>query len=96
MKTRIQENEIKQFIKRCKLNNVSEFDDISNKILKILCTKLMFSLMSLFRIYVELSYHSLCFKIAHIIIFKKLNKKDYFDVKIFKFITLLNILNKTL
>jgi hypothetical protein len=95
-KSRIQENEIKQIIKHCKLNNVSKFDDISNKILKILCTKLMLSLMNLFQFCVELNYHSLCFRIAHNIIFKKFNKKDYFNVKIYKFITLLNILNKTL
>jgi hypothetical protein len=56
----------------------------------------MFSLMNLFRICVELNYHSLCFKIARIIIFKKLNKKNYFDIKTYKFITLLNMLNKTL
>jgi hypothetical protein len=95
-KTRIQENEIKQIIKRCKLNNVSKFDDLSNRILKILCTELILLLMSLFRVCVELNYHSLCFRIAHIIIFKKLNKKDYFDVKTYRFITLFNTLNKTL
>jgi hypothetical protein len=95
-KSRIQRNEIRQVIKRCKLNNASEFDDISNKILKILCTELMLFLMSLFRVCVELSYYSRCFRIAHIIILKKFNKKDYFDVKTYKFITLLNTLNKTL
>ncbi len=95
-KSLIQKNEIKQIIKRCKLNNVSKSDDIFNKILKILCTKLMLSLMNLFRVCVELSYHSRCFKIAHITIFKKLNKKNYFDVKTFKFIILLNTLNKIL
>ncbi len=95
-KSRIQENEIKQVIKRCKSNNVSELDDISNKILKILCIKLMLSLMNLFRICVELNYHSFCFKIAHIIILKKFNKKNYFDVKTYKFIILLNTLNKIL
>jgi hypothetical protein len=94
--SRIQKNKIKQAIKRCKSNNASESDDISNKILKILCTKLIFSLMSLFRVCVELNYHSRCFRIAHIIIFKKLNKKDYFDVKTYKYIALLNTLNKTL
>jgi hypothetical protein len=52
--------------------------------------------MILFRVCVELNYHSRCFKIAHIIIFKKLNKKDYFDVKTYKFITLLNTLNNIL
>jgi hypothetical protein len=95
-KSRIQKNEIKQIIKRCKSNNASEFDDISNKILKILCTKLMLSLMSLFRVCVELNYHSRCFRIAHIIILKKLNKKDYFNVKTYRFIILLNTLNKIL
>ncbi len=47
-KSRIQKIEIKQVIKRCKSNNVLKFDDISNKILKIFCTKLMFSLINLF------------------------------------------------
>jgi hypothetical protein len=95
-KSRIQKNEIKQIIKRCKSNNVLKFDDISNRILKILCTKLMFFLMNLFRVCVELNYHSRCFKIAHIIILKKFNKKDYFDVKTYRFIILLNTLNKIL
>ncbi len=95
-KSRIQKNEIRQAIKRCKSDSVSELDDISNKILKILCTELMLSLMSLFRVCVELNYHSRCFRIAHIIALKKLNKKDYFDVKTYKFIALLNTLNKTL
>jgi hypothetical protein len=94
-KSCIQKNEIKQAIKRCKSDNASESDDISNKILKILCTELMLSLMNLFKVCVELNYHFRCFKIAHIIIFKKLNKKDYFDVKTYKFIILLNTLNKT-
>jgi hypothetical protein len=97
-KSRIQKNEIKQIITLCKSNNVFEFDDISNRILKkkFWCTKLMLSLISLFRVYVELNYYSRCFRIAHIIVFKKLNKKDYFDVKTYKFITLLNTLNKAL
>ncbi len=47
-KISIQKNEIKQVIKRCKSNSVSKFDDISNRILKILCTKIMLSLINLF------------------------------------------------
>ncbi len=47
-RSRIQKNEIRQVIKRCKSDSVSESDDISNRILKILCTELMFSLVSLF------------------------------------------------
>ncbi len=92
----IQENEIMQIIKRCKSNNASEFDDISNKILKILCAKIMLSLISLFRACVELNYYFLCFRITHIIIFKKLNKKNYSNVKTYKFIILLNTLSKIL
>jgi hypothetical protein len=92
----IQENEIMQIIKRCKLNNASEFDDISNKILKNFCAKIMLSLISLFQAYVELNYHFLCFRIAHIIVLKKLNKKNYSNVKMYKFIILLNTLNKIL
>jgi hypothetical protein len=56
----------------------------------------MLSLMNLFRICVELNYYSRCFKNAHIIALKKLNKKDYIDVKTYRFITLLNTLNKVL
>jgi hypothetical protein len=92
----IQENKIMQIIKRCKSNNVSKFDDISNKILKILCAKIMLSLINLFQACVELSYHFFCFKIAHIIVFKKLNKKNHLNVKTYKFIILLNTLNKIL
>ncbi len=95
-KINIQENEIKQTIKRCKSNNVSKSDDISNRILKILCTKIMFSLINLFRACIKLNYHSLCFRIAHIIVLKKLNKKNYSNVKTYRLIILLNTLNKIL
>jgi hypothetical protein len=85
-----------QIIKRYKSNNASEFNNISNRILKILCAKIMLSLISLFRACVELNYHFLCFRIAHIIAFKKLNKKNYLNVKTYRFIILLNTLNKIL
>jgi hypothetical protein len=96
LKTSIQENEIKQIIKRCKSNNVSKFDDISNKILKIFYTKIIFSLISLFQACIKLNYYFLCFGIAHIIAFKKFNKKNYSNVKMYKFIILLNTLSKIL
>jgi hypothetical protein len=63
---------------------------------EILCTKIMFSLINLFQACVKLNYHSLCFRIAHIIAFKKLNKKNYSNVKTYKLIILLNTLNKIL
>jgi hypothetical protein len=56
----------------------------------------MLSLINLFRACVKLSYHSLCFRIAHIIVFKKFNKKNYSNVKTYKFIILLNTLSKIL
>jgi hypothetical protein len=95
-KTSIQENEIMQVIKRCKSNNVSKFDDILNRISKILCIKIMLSLISLFRVCVKLNYHFLCFRIAHIIALKKFNKRNYSNVKTYRFIILLNTLNKIL
>jgi hypothetical protein len=94
-KINIQENEMKH-IQRCKSNNVSKFDDISNQILKILYTKIILSLINLFRARVKLNYHFLCFRITHIIAFKKFNKKNYLNVKTYKFITLLNTSNKIL
>jgi hypothetical protein len=95
-KINIQENEIKQVIKCCKLNNVFKFNNISDRILKILCIKIMLFLINLFQACVKLNYHFLCFRIAHIIVFKKLNKNNYSNIKIYKFIILLNTLNKIL
>jgi hypothetical protein len=56
----------------------------------------MFSLINLFQACVKLNYHFLCFKIAHIIAFKKFNKKNCSNVKTYKLIILLNTLSKTL
>jgi hypothetical protein len=92
----ITKNEIRQTIKRCKLNNASKFDDILNRIFKILIDKLMSHLMNLFRVYVALSYHSRCFREIHIITLKKSRKKNYINVKTYKSIALLNTFDKVL
>ncbi len=92
----ITKNEIRQTIKRCKSNNVSEFDDILNRIFKIFVDKLMSHLMNLFRVCVALSYHSRCFREIHIIILKKSRKKNYTNVKTYKSIALLNTFDKVL
>ncbi len=92
----INENEIRRAIKRCKSNNASRSNDISNRVLKMLVNKLISHLLNLFQICVELSYHSLCFKKTHIIALKKSKKKNYINVKTYKSIVLLNILDKTL
>ncbi len=44
----IKKNEIWKAIKRCKLNDVSKFNDILNRVLKILMNKLISHLKSLF------------------------------------------------
>jgi uncharacterized membrane-anchored protein len=92
----ITKDEIRQAIKRCKLNNASESDDILNLILKIFVDKLMSHLMSLFRVCATLSYHSRCFREIHIIALKKSRKKNYTNVKTYKSIALLNTLDKVL
>jgi hypothetical protein len=92
----ITKNEIRQTIKRCKLNNTSKFDDILNRIFKILVDKLISHLMSLFRVRVALNYYSRCFREIHIIILKKLRKKNYTNVKTYKSIAFLNTFDKVL
>jgi hypothetical protein len=92
----IDENEIKRAIKRCKSNNASRSNDISNRVLKVFMNKLISHLLSLFQICVELNYHSRCFKKTHIIALKKSKKKNYTNIKIYKSIVLLNILDKAL
>jgi hypothetical protein len=92
----ITKNEIWLTIKRCKSNNASKFDDILNRIFKILVDKLISHLMNLFRVYVALNYHSRCFREIHIIILKKSKKKNYTNVKTYKSIVFLNTFDKTL
>jgi hypothetical protein len=92
----IDENEIKRAIKRCKSNNASKSNDISNRVLKVFVNKLISHFLNLFRVCVELNYHSFCFKKTHIIALKKSRKKNYTNIKTYKSIALLNILDKTL
>jgi len=45
-----------------------------------------------------LTFHIIlkCFKKVHVIMLRKLNKKNYIQLKVYKLITLLNTLNKAL
>jgi hypothetical protein len=90
------EDEIRQAIKRCKLNNPSDLNNIFNRVLKILIEKLFSILTSFFRVCVEQNYHSLCFRKTNIIVLKKLNKNNYIDFKTYRLITLLNTMKKIL
>jgi predicted RNA binding protein with dsRBD fold (UPF0201 family) len=89
------EEKILQTIKKCKLDNASKSNDISNKVLKLLINKFMSTLLRLFRVCATLNYHFRCFRETHIIALKKSNKSNYTNFKAYKFITLLNTLNKT-
>ncbi len=92
----IEKNEIQKIIKRCKSNNASKSNDISNRILKIFINKLISHLLNLFRVCAKQNYHSFCFKKAYIIALKKSNKKSYTNIKTYKSIVFLNILDKVL
>ncbi len=92
----INENEIKRTIKRCKSNDASRSNDILNRVLKVLVNKLISHLLNLFRICVELNYHSFCFKKTHIMTLKKSKKKNYTNIKTYKSIVLLNTFDKAL
>jgi hypothetical protein len=92
----IEENEIRKAIKRCKSNNASKSNDISNRVLKIFVNQLISHLKSLFRVYATLNYHSLCFKKTHIIALKKSSKKNYMNIETYKLIVFLNIFDETL
>jgi hypothetical protein len=92
----ITEDEIFQTIKKCKSDNASKSNDISNKILKLLTNKLMSTLLRLFRVCAKQKYHFRCFRETHIIALKKFNKNDYTNLKAYRPITLLNTLSKAL
>ncbi len=63
--------------------------------MKILIKKLFSFLTNLFRVYVEHEYYSLCFREVNIIILKKSNKNNYTNFKTYRFIALLNTIDKT-
>jgi hypothetical protein len=92
----ISEDEIRQTIKKSKSDNALKSNEIFNKMFKLLMKKLMFTLMSLFKVCAEQNYHSRCFKETHIISLKKSNKSNYTNLKTYRSIALFNILNKTL
>jgi hypothetical protein len=91
----ISKDEIRQIIKKCKFDNVSSSNEISNRILKILIKKLFSFSTNLFRVCIEHDYYLLCFREVNIIILKKSNKNNYTDFKTYKFIVLLNTIDKT-
>ncbi len=90
------QDEMRQMIQRVKVNKASDAFEISNKALQASLTKLTSILINLFNACVIHKYHSKQFKKAQIIVLCKLKKSNYIDLKMYWFITLLNIMNKTL
>ncbi len=81
---------IKQFV----FDKISSIDDFINKLLKA-CALIMIKLLtSLFETCIQLFYHSKTFKEFNTITLKKTRKDDYIISKTYRFIILLNIINK--
>ncbi len=92
----ISEKEVRQIIKRIKVNKASDILNILNRMLQIDLAKLISILMSLFNICVIHRYHSKQFKKTQIIILCKSKKSDYTDSKTYQLIALLDIMSKAL
>ncbi len=83
-------------IQRVKVNKASNAFKISNKALQASLMKLTLILISLFNVCVIHKYHSKQFKKTQMIVLCKSKKSDYIDSKMYRFIALLDIMNKTL
>ncbi len=90
------QDEMRQMIQWVKVNKASDAFEISNKVLQASLTELTSILISLFNAYVTHKYHSKQFQKAQTIVLCKSKKSDYIDLKMYWFIALLNIMNKTL
>jgi hypothetical protein len=84
-----------KIIKRIAFDKISSLDEIINKLLKICAFIMMQLLTSLFIVCIQQTYHSKTFKKVNIITLKKIDKKDYTTLKTYRFIALLNIIQKT-
>jgi hypothetical protein len=90
----ITKTKILMIIKQLIFDKISSFDDFINKLLKA-CALIMIKLFTfLFEICIQLFYHSKTFKTINTIILKKAKKNDYIILKTYRFIILLNIINK--
>jgi hypothetical protein len=92
----ITERKMKKTLRRLALDKTSSSDEIFFRILRACFKTLTIILISLFQSCIELSYHSNVFKMINTITIKKLEKDDYIVLKVYRIITLLNTLDKTL
>ncbi len=92
----LSQDEMRQMIQWVKVDKASDTFEISNKALQMSLTELTSILINLFNACVTHKYHSKQFKKAQTIVLRKSKKSDYIDSKTYRFIALLNIMNKTL
>ncbi len=78
---RISEDEVRQTIKRIKVNKALNVLNILNRMLQTDLTELISILMSLFNAYVIHKYHSKLFKKTQMIVLCKSKKSNYTDLK---------------
>jgi hypothetical protein len=90
----ITKKKVLTIIKRFVFDKISSSDDFINKLLKV-CALIMIKLFTfLFETCIQLFCHSKTFKKVNTIILKKAKKNDYIISKTYRFIILLNIMNK--
>jgi len=87
---------VKQTIRWVKADKASDASDISNRALQANLAELISVLTSLFNACVTHKYHSKQFKKTQTIVLRKSKKSDYINSKTYRFIALLNIMNKAL
>jgi hypothetical protein len=92
----ITKKKMKKILKRFALDKISSLDEILFRILRVCFKTLTTILIFLFQSCIELSYHSIVFKMINTITIKKLEKDDYIVLKVYRLIILLNTLSKSL
>ncbi len=88
------ENEINQTIVKIVLNIVSKKNDILNRIMKLAFSHVMFVVKWIFNQSLRLKYYFKHFRKFITMSFRKINRSNYFVFKAYRFIVLLNILDK--
>ena len=88
--------EIRRVIEKTISNKISNLNDISNKVIRSVIEIVNEQILSLFERRLRDNVQSVHFKRVATILLRKSNNKDYTNLKLYKSITQLNTLNKTL
>jgi hypothetical protein len=87
---------VRRAILKTKKNNASESDEISNRVIHLIAHYSPELIMRLFQACLDQGVHPETFKKAITIILRKDGNKNYLNPKLYKFIALLNTLEKAL